>query len=814
MNLNKQLTRYASFALLGALIVISLSAFVLSDKVQKTSLTQQKTQAAEIVQVPESPALAPIPSGLPNTFQFGLFNEDITSMHPNVPYYWRYGYIAGWRPSDVTNFIQQSLSHSPSYHSGFAYYWIYGSLTNCPYGDGNEVQKLNNASCMNQYYTDFKNFLIATHNATTEPVIYVFEPDLEGVMQQETNGADNAANQPTKVRSSNMADVSAYPDTYAGFHQAIAHLRDVYAPNVKLAIDISLWGTGDDLTICLRNGGCDWQTIANRTATYYNSFGSGFDMLSFSPLDRDSACYFTGACNGGSSSNRWWWDDNSREPKFSTFSTWLGSVSQQTNKRVIMWQVPNGNRVYKSENNTSGHYQDNRPEYFLNPTNGRANIQEWMNAGVIGLMWGAGAGSQSHYRDSNGDGITNPHALDGTSGYAFGNPMNIANTQTASYADDDGGYIRLNVTNYYNQGALPLPGGTPTSPTPTPSGPTNTPTPTVFVTPTNTPQPTPTGTQTANVYTDALASGWQNWSYGSTINMSATQYVQSGTRSTSITYTRGYGGLYWAHDGFNTTGYDRLVFYVNGGANSGQSVNINLVDINGNYLTELPLNSYIQGGSIAANTWRQVVVPLSDLQGSNTTITGVVLAEALGVVQPAYYVDQMYFTNNVTTSPTPTVYPSQSPIPFTITPTQPPPTPTRTPTPTTQPTNTPIPSGNWTGSYYNNMNVSGTPVFSRQDANINFNWGTGSPDSRIRKNKFSVKWTKTVTLAAGTYRFNLRSDDGMRLYINGSLMRNCNFWYDQSPTTHTCQVTLSAGTYNLRVDFYDDQGGAVAVFSY
>jgi hypothetical protein len=160
------------------------------------------------------------------------------------------------------------------------------------------------------------------------------------------------------------------------------------------------------------------------------------------------------------------------------------------NKRALLWQVPDGNRVYRSENNTDGHYQDNRPEYFLNGTNGRSHIQAWANYGVMGVMFGAGAASQTHYFDSKGDGITNPAAING-------------NDQLALYADDDGGYIRSQVQAYYLGGAVPLPGSGSSSPTPTrtstrvaTSVPTNTATFTPVRTNTSAPTNTPVRTNT------------------------------------------------------------------------------------------------------------------------------------------------------------------------------------------------------------------------------------------------------------------------------------------------------------------------------
>ena len=234
-----------------------------------------------------------------------------------------------------------------------------------------------------------------------------------------------------------MPELSGMADNFRNFWQALAHLRDLYAPNVVLGQDLSIWGADYDLTIALRNDpNYDWQGHADRTATYHNSFGPGYGLNFFSPLDRDAAYYQAqySLTGGGTIATQ--------EPSFNTIAAWLGRIDAATNKRSLMWQVPNGNQQYRSENNTDGHYQDNRAEYFLNPSTGRPHMQLWANYGVIGLMFGAGAGGQSHYFDANGDGITNPAPIDG-------------NNLTATLPDDDGGYIRLSVTSYYLTGPVP-----------------------------------------------------------------------------------------------------------------------------------------------------------------------------------------------------------------------------------------------------------------------------------------------------------------------------------------------------------------------
>ena len=76
------------------------------------------------------------------------------------------------------------------------------------------------------------------------------------------------------------------------------------------------------------------------------------------------------------------------------------------------------------------------------------------------------------------------------------------------------------------------------------------------------------------------------------------------------------------------------------------------------------------------------------------------------------------------------------------------------PAPTTpaasQPTGT---SASWTGKYYSGQALSGDPLLTRQDAAIDFDWGSGSPDTAVASDSFSVSWTATVDFEAGTYRF-------------------------------------------------------------
>ena len=87
----------------------------------------------------------------------------------------------------------------------------------------------------------------------------------------------------------------------------------------------------------------------------------------------------------------------------------------------------------------------------------------------------------------------------------------------------------------------------------------------------------------------------------------------------------------------------------------------------------------------------------------------------------------------------------------------------------------------WQASYWNNTSLSGSPVLQRSESNLDYNWGMGSPGPGVYADGFSTRWTRYLDLEAGTYRFTATSDDGLRLYVDGSLL--INEWYDHAAKT-------------------------------
>ena len=122
----------------------------------------------------------------------------------------------------------------------------------------------------------------------------------------------------------------------------------------------------------------------------------------------------------------------------------------------------------------------------------------------------------------------------------------------------------------------------------------------------------------------------------------------------------------------------------------------------------------------------------------------------------------------------------------------------------------------WQGEYFGNMDLSGSPLMVRDDGNgfLQFDWGGNSPasDCGIAPDGFSVRWTRDAAFDQSTYRFTVTADDGFRLYIDSVLKLEA--WIDQAPTTYTVDVPLSAGYHEVRLDYYENGGGAVAGLSW
>ncbi len=133
--------------------------------------------------------------------------------------------------------------------------------------------------------------------------------------------------------------------------------------------------------------------------------------------------------------------------------------------------------------------------------------------------------------------------------------------------------------------------------------------------------------------------------------------------------------------------------------------------------------------------------------------------------------------------------------------------PTATPAPDA--TATPKPSSAaWLGEYFNNEDLEGDPVVTEQVPSIGFDWGTDSPKADIWRDGFSARWTREVYLKQDHYRFCARSDDGVRIWVDDTLV--VDGWRASNGSVNFCDVYWAAtGTYDIKVEYYEHGGNAL-----
>jgi len=114
----------------------------------------------------------------------------------------------------------------------------------------------------------------------------------------------------------------------------------------------------------------------------------------------------------------------------------------------------------------------------------------------------------------------------------------------------------------------------------------------------------------------------------------------------------------------------------------------------------------------------------------------------------------------------------------------------------------------WKGEYWNNMDLSGAPVLTRNDPEIDFDWGPNAPAPGLPVDNFSVRWTRELTMTEGVYRFSAIADDGVRIFVNETLI--LDEWHiSAGDQTYQTDVELGAGKYTIFVEYFEKEGNAL-----
>lgn len=181
-------------------------------------------------------------------------------------------------------------------------------------------------------------------------------------------------------------------------------------------------------------------------------------------------------------------------------------------------------------------------------------------------------------------------------------------------------------------------------------------------------------------------------------------------------------------------------------------------------------------GTLLLDQWKE--------QGPTTYTKDISLAMGFHLVTVDYYDKSQFATLQLSFAPAPV-------------------TPQATPT---------LVTTGWTGEFWNNTTLSGTPSSTAFYNEVNFDWGNAAPAQRVPADNFSARFTRTLNLAPGTWRFTLTFDDGARLYVNNRQL--INRWTEGALRSYYYDIYLAGGPTEVRVDYFELTERAVLKLTY
>jgi hypothetical protein len=138
-----------------------------------------------------------------------------------------------------------------------------------------------------------------------------------------------------------------------------------------------------------------------------------------------------------------------------------------------------------------------------------------------------------------------------------------------------------------------------------------------------------------SVFADALAAGWEDWSWESAVRLDVSSPIHSGAAAVGVTYrTASAGFSLRAPQLIDTAGFGAISFWAYG-SGSGNAL---LIYTEGG--DSGPISPAQAAINLPANRWTQVTIPLSAL-GNPAQIKRINIQERTGAAQATFYLDDM-----------------------------------------------------------------------------------------------------------------------------------------------------------------------------
>ncbi len=233
---------------------------------------------------------------------------------------------------------------------------------------------------MSRYLADWR-FLLE-RIGTARAFLHV-EPDFWGYAQHAALDAGTGAHGlPAAVASANPVDCAGFEESIAGLGRCMIAMARKYAPNARVGLHASGWGTKVDVLLN-GNASLDVASEGAKLGRFLVECGAGLgDLVVADMSDRDAGWYQ----RQSPLRNTWWDATNATLPDFHQAFDWARAVSAEVGRPILWWQIPVGNM---SLSNIPDAWKDNRVDYLL------AHPDEVAAAGGFGLAFGAGASGQT-----------------------------------------------------------------------------------------------------------------------------------------------------------------------------------------------------------------------------------------------------------------------------------------------------------------------------------------------------------------------------------------------------------------------------------
>jgi hypothetical protein len=260
-----------------------------------------------------------------------------------------------------------------------------------------EVAALADAMLMARYFNDWRFTL---RQIGTARAMLHLEPDLWGYAEQ-VNGDPRAI--AAAVAKANPTDCAAQENSLAGFGRCLVAMVRKYAPNAKVGLHASAWGTGIDVHENT-DARFDVSAEGRRLADFLVGCGAAdADFVVFEASDRDAGFYKS------IGKNTFWDATNATLPNFRQAFTWTQAVTARIGRPALWWQLPLGNM---SLPNVVHRWQDNRVDYFL------SHAAEVAGTNAFGMVFGAGESQQTNPSTDDGNFVRRVQQLAAAGGQA------------------------------------------------------------------------------------------------------------------------------------------------------------------------------------------------------------------------------------------------------------------------------------------------------------------------------------------------------------------------------------------------------------